>query len=52
MTRKESEQIGPDQTRKIVQLRDRDGLSFRAIGQRFGVNHKAVVYHYRKAKGI
>lgn len=50
MTRKQAEQLGPAEARKIVQLRDRDGMSFAAIGLRFGVNPKAVVYHYRKAK--
>ena len=36
---------------RIVELRDKYGLSFTQISKRFGCKKGAAAYHYKKAKG-
>ena len=35
---------------EIVRLRDEQGMSFRAIGRRFGRDHGVIICHYRRHK--
>jgi len=40
----------PEQLKKIVKLRDEEGLQFKVIAQRFGKRPSTIKHHYLKAK--
>ena len=48
---RKDDRLTPEQRRKIVALQDQHGLSFKQIGQRFGISSAQahVIYHQSKA---
>lgn len=42
-------EAGPNPVQTIIELRRRDGLTLKEIGQRVGMTYQGVAYHLRKA---